>query len=699
MNAALHTFHHDTYQTERSMLRSILTAAASAVPAVLAAIVSAPLLVSTPAIAQSVVPTEAYSRLPNAQSVRISPDGTRLAFVTGAERDATFVVVTALDGGSQPLSIPGFSRDINDGLLFSVDWLSDRYILIVYRTRVALPGQPWETADVGRRIIWDLEQGTWKELSLNASIVSLMPDDPDAMLVSANVVNRQGTSISRARTGTDEAQVVNLFRYEFASGNYRRTARGTAQTVNWVLGENHEPIIRQDRDTNRQLWRIFDYEGRRANLIYEESYTMERFGRSGRRAISRISNLVGRDYLGRGIWFAQLENRDKLRAFLLDPDTGEIKGPVIAPERFDFGGFRTDWRTGKVIGAFWLEERRQNEWFDPEFANVQSQLDGLFPSSDVVISSWDRSGQKMVINVAGGQSTDDFYLLDRTAGELSFLVTAFPEVPPERVHPVSVVNYAARDGLDLWGYLTLPNDRPAEALPLLIVPHGGPQARDIYGFDALFAQPYADMGYAVFQPNFRGSDGMGFAFVRRGHGEWGRLMQSDITDAVLHLVGQGIVDPDRVCIWGWSYGGYAALAGWALTPEVYRCAIAGAPVSDILRMMAWQANQLGGVGAINYWTEFIGDWRVQRDAMIAISPARQAANGEGPLLLIHPREDAIVPIEQSNIMLEAARAAGKNVELIAIDGDGHNLLFARTRHQTIEAVRNFLMEHNPPRLD
>lgn len=681
------------------MLRLILNSAARTTSAVVAGAAFALFLGPISASAQPVVPTSAYSQLPNAQSVRISPDGTRLAFVTGAERDATFVVVTALDGSTPPISIPGFSRDIRDGLLFGVDWLSDRHILIVYRTRVALPGQPWDTSDVGRQIIWDLETGEWNELALNASIVSLMPDDPGSIMVSANVVSRQGTSVSRSRTGTDQARVVNLFRYDLSRGNYQRVAQGTADTVNWVLGQNYEPIIRQDRDASRQRWRIFDYEGRRANLIYEESYTVERFGRSGRRAISRISNLVGEDYLGRGIWFSQLESRDKLRAYLLNPASGEVVGPVIAPEQFDFGGFRTDWRTGKVIGAFWLEQRRRNEWFDPEFASLQEQLDGLFPRSEVVIGSWDRSGQKLVINVSGGETTNDFYLLDREAGELNFLTTAHPDVPPERVHPVSVVHYSARDGLDLWGYLTLPNDRPAEALPLVIVPHGGPQARDTYGFDELFAQPYADMGYAVFQPNFRGSSGMGLAFVRRGHGEWGRLMQSDITDAVKHLVDQGIADPDRVCIWGWSYGGYAALAGWALTPDMYRCAIAGAPVSDILRMMSWQADQLGGAGAVNYWTEYIGDWRVQRDEMIAISPARQAANGTSPLLLIHPREDVIVPIEQSDIMLQAARAAGQNVEMIAIDGDGHNLLFARTRHQTIEAVRNFLMEHNPPVLD
>lgn len=648
-----------------------------------------------PASAQPVVPTDAYARLSNAQSVNISPDGTRIAMITGAERDATYALIVPLEGGGQPVAIPGFSRDIDDELLVGVDWLSDRYIIITYRERISVPGQPWEDADVARRVVYDLEQNDYDEIDAQASIESLLPNDPDEILISTVVVQERGTSVMRSRGG-GIGQIVNLYRYDMNDQDYNRVASGTLSTVNWVLGENGSPILRQDREADDRRWRVYDYNGRRANLIYEETYTVERFGRDGRRAISNMSNLVGEDVQGRGVWFSQIEDRDKLRAYLFNPQTGEISGPELAPEGFDFGGFRTDWRTGKVIGAAWLEERLNTEWFDPEFAALQEQLSGLFPDSDVTIESWDRSGQRLVVNVSGGASSNDFYLLDRSSGEMAFLTTAYPEVPPERIHPVSVERYTARDGLDLWGYLTLPNDRPAEGLPLVIAPHGGPQARDGYGFDPIFAQPYADMGYAVFQPQFRGSAGMGQDFVRLGHGEWGRLMQSDITDAVSNLVEQGVVDEDRVCIWGWSYGGYAALAGWALTPEVYRCAIAGAPVSDILEMMSWQADQLGGAGAVNYWTEYIGDWRVERDRMVEISPARQVANGDAPLLVIHAREDQIVPFEQAEIMVAAARNAGKDVEFVAIEGDGHNLLFARTRKITLDAVTAFLMEHNPP---
>ncbi len=665
----------------------------------LSAVLAMPMLTlaAAPASAQTVVPLEAYSRLSNISSVDISPDGRRLAFITGAERDATYVVITRLDGSAQPFAIPGFSRDIDDELLVGVSWMSDRYVMITYRERIRIPGGSTEDADVSRRVIYDLEETDYIEFPPNATLEAVLPNEPDEVIISAATVQRTGTSTLASRGDGDQAQIVTLYRYNLEDGDTRRIVAGSRYTSNWILDASQtRPFLRQDFDFGDTLWRIFRYDGRSRDMIYEESFTIERFGRSGRRAISSMSQFVGEDVQGRGIWFSQLQDRNLLQAYLFDPETGEVTGPHIDTNGFDFGGFRTDWRTGKVIGAGWFEHRRQAVWFDPEFASIQDQLDGLFPLSDVTISSWDLSGQRMIVSVSGGDTTQDYYLLDRTSGELAFVTTAYPEVPQQRVHPVTIVEYEARDGLPLWGYLTTPIDRSASDLPLIIAPHGGPQSRDVYGFDPLFAQPFADMGYAVFQPHFRGSDGTGLDFVRRGHGEWGRAMQNDISDAVLHLADTGVVDADRVCIWGWSYGGYAALAGYALTPELYRCAIAGAPVSDIFTMMDWQADQPGGAGAVNYWTEYIGDWRTQRAQMTAISPLRNIDNTNIPLLLIHGAEDDIVPVEQAELMYDAVREAGKPVEYVRIEGDGHNLLFRRTRLITLEAATEFLMEHNPP---
>lgn len=650
--------------------------------------------------AQGVVPLDAYSRLPNIQSVAISPDGERIAMITGAERNEMYVVITPLGGEGQPFALPGFAEDITEQLLAGVSWLSDDFVQIIYRTRLRPPGGTLNDADIGRRVIYNLHDQTYAELGLNADIVSLLPDDPDRILVAARVAGGgSATSVSASRgRASDATQVLNLYEYTLSQDRYRRIAQGSPETVRWVLGADHQPAARQDFDFRNRRYRIFSYDSGRPRLILEERFTTETFGRSGRRALSRVGSISGVDWAGRGLWFAQLVDRDLNRAHLLDPQSGDIQFNVIAPEGFDFSGFTRDWRTNEIIGGYWDEERRHTEWFDPAFGGVQAELDAIFEASDVQITDWDLSGDRMIVRVEGGDTTVDYYLFNRESNQLEFISTAYPEIPQERIHPVQTVDYQARDGLDLWGYLTLPNDREASNLPLVLLPHGGPQARDYYGYESgsgFWTQPLADMGYAVFQPQFRGSDGMGFGFVRRGHGEWGRLMQSDLSDAIEHLANEGVIDPDRVCIYGWSYGGYAALAGYALTPELYRCAIAGAPVSDILAMMRY-SHERGGQSTVNYWSEYIGDWRLQRNRMIDISPAQQVRDAQAPLMLIHPREDLTVPIEQSEIMERAARDAGQPVEMVAIDGDGHNLLFRRTRLITIEAITRFLMEHNPP---
>lgn len=680
-------------------MRSIKGLFAGLASMAVAATVGIPTVSSSEAVAQTIVPIEAYSRLPNLTSVNISPDGSRIAFITGAERDATYVVITSLDGSTSPLSIPGFSQDIRDDLLVGVDWMSDRYLMIVYRQRSRIPGGSTEDADFARRVIWDLEENDYIEFPPDAALEAILPSEPDEVIISARTVQDVGNSVTASRGAGDRAFVVTLYRYNLGSGDTRRLMRGTRFTANWILDESQtRPLLRQDFDFSDARWRIFAYEGRDRDLIYEEDFTIERFGRSGRRAISSMSSFVGEDVLGRGIWFSQLQNRDLVQAYLFNPETGQVTGPHIDTNGFDFGGFVTDWRTGKVIGSGWTEYRSQTEWFDPTFAQHQEDLNELFPLSEVSIASWDVSGDRMIISVQGGDTSQDYYLFQASAGELSFLSTAYPELPQERIHPVRVVEYTARDGVPLWGYLTTPIDRDASDLPLVIIPHGGPQARNTYGGfeNFLFGQPLADMGYAVFQPHFRGSSGSGLDFVRLGHGEWGRAMQNDKSDAVLHLAEEGIIDADRVCIMGWSYGGYAALAGYALTPDLYRCAIAGAPVSDIFTMMGWQADQPGGAGAVNYWTEYIGDWRTQREQMTAISPLRNIDGTDIPLLLIHGVEDEIVPVEQAELMYDAVRAAGKPVEYVPIEGDGHNLLFQRTRVTTMESVAAFLMEHNPP---
>jgi len=250
------------------------------------------------------------------------------------------------------------------------------------------------------------------------------------------------------------------------------------------------------------------------------------------------------------------------------------------------------------------------------------------------------------------------------------------------------------------GYLTLPPGRELKDLPLVVMPHGGPASRDYLEFNWR-AQALASRGYAVFQPQFRGSDGFGEAHLQAGYGEWGRKMQTDLSDGVKHLVEEGMVDAERVCIVGASYGGYAALQGMVTEPGVYRCAVSIAGVSDLPAMLEAEARQRGSGTTsqnpvIRYWARFMGADSRRDSILQELSPARNVGSIQGPILLIHGRDDTVVPLNQSQIMDRALRSAGKETQLIILEGEDHWASYAPTRLAMLEATVAFLLEHNPP---
>jgi dipeptidyl aminopeptidase/acylaminoacyl peptidase len=259
------------------------------------------------------------------------------------------------------------------------------------------------------------------------------------------------------------------------------------------------------------------------------------------------------------------------------------------------------------------------------------------------------------------------------------------------------MSYPAGDGLNIPAYLTLPKGRSAKGLPLIVLPHGGPHSRDTFGFD-WWAQAMAAQGYAVLQPQFRGSDGLGGDLLRAGFGQFGRKMQTDLSDGVDYLAKQGIVDPKRACIVGASYGGYAALAGVTVQTGVYRCAVSVAGISDLRRFMAAMRADSGhrdGPG-VRFWDRFLGVTSANDSALDTYSPVKLAAKVTTPLMLIHGRDDTVVAFEQSQLMAKAMQAAGKPVEFVTLAAEDHWLSRSETRLQMLQAVIGFVEKNNPP---
>jgi dipeptidyl aminopeptidase/acylaminoacyl peptidase len=300
--------------------------------------------------------------------------------------------------------------------------------------------------------------------------------------------------------------------------------------------------------------------------------------------------------------------------------------------------------------------------------------------------------RKLVLLVDSPTEGAAYALADLDAKTTTWIGAVYPGLKDDDISPVTPLSFPAADGLALTGYLTLPRGRPAKGLPLVVLPHGGPAARDEPGFD-WWPQALASRGYAVLQVNFRGSDGFGQAFLEAGKGEFGRKMQTDLSDGVRFLASQGTVDPARVCIVGASYGGYAALAGATLQTGVYRCAASVAGLSDLKRFASWARSRTSEPNAVERGlTQAMGP----EAQMGAISPATLAARVSIPILLVHGRDDTVVPFEQSQIMADALRRAGKAVQLVPLKAEDHWLSRGETRLEMLKAVTDFLEAANPP---
>jgi dipeptidyl aminopeptidase/acylaminoacyl peptidase len=361
---------------------------------------------------------------------------------------------------------------------------------------------------------------------------------------------------------------------------------------------------------------------------------------------------------------------------------------LFADPRYDLSAALTDEWTGRVIGAAYTADKHEYVYFDPARAALQRGIEAVFPGKDAHAVSVTQDGSKAIVAVEAPDLPRTYYFLDRDSHVATKVASQYPALRAADLGTMRPYPYKARDGLDIPAYLTLPPGKAAKNLPVVVLPHGGPDARDAIGFD-WWAQFLANRGYAVFQPNYRGSKGYGRAFTDAGLHQWGLKMQDDVTDGVKRLIADGIADPRRICIVGASYGGYVALAGATFTPGLYACAVSIGGVSDLNRMVVHQAALYGRrSGPVSFWQSRIG---VSGDPQLdATSPALHADKVRIPVLLMHGRRDTTVAFAQSEEERDALARAGRSADLVAFDGDDHYMTLAGTRIAMLKALEDFL---------
>ncbi|AQR63336.1 hypothetical protein BZG35_03660 [Brevundimonas sp. LM2] len=622
-------------------------------------------------------PLSAYGALPSLELVALSPSGQRLAFITViGEQRALVVTDLAADATLGRIGI-------GEAKVRDLDWIGEDRILITSSIMTSLPAigiirrelTGGQIYDVTRQRVVQMLRPTQELLPVLLGPVDIITaDDAPTAFVRAHSFSRPAAR--------------DLYRVDPETGRARRAEAMNIDVDGYVLDPSGQSVARSAYDERSKVWSLHLRRGRTFEETWRTTAPLDLPALFGL-GLSGDSVIVGADRPD-----FHREDREDAAFFDVNLATGTWR-----PVRFEFDPTSLFFHpvSGRLIGAWRMEEAgRRYSFADADAGDLWHTILAALPNTSPSLVSLGHDLKSAVVFTSGSNDPGTYRLVDLADRTLETVGSAYGAIPASAVAPITPISYEAADGLEIHGYLTTPPGREARSLPLVVLAHGGPASRDVNEFD-WWAQALASRGYAVLQANFRGSSGYGQAFLEAGYGEWGRKMQTDLSDGVRHLTDQGIVDPARVCIVGASYGGYAALAGPTLDRGVYRCAVAVAGVSELRRMVAYEAERGEGRDneAVRYWNRFMGGDGPRDRSLDARSPARLAAEADAPILLIHGRDDTVVPIEQSRLMDSALRRAGKPVELVELGGEDHWLSRTETRMRMLTETVRFLETHNP----
>jgi dipeptidyl aminopeptidase/acylaminoacyl peptidase len=377
----------------------------------------------------------------------------------------------------------------------------------------------------------------------------------------------------------------------------------------------------------------------------------------------------------------------------MDPKSGKVTRLESDPlGRVDLSRAAFSEATDELVGTVYFDDRKRNYWKDKGFEEDFLFLKKKFPNLEVGLADMSGDDGRWLVLISGDTDPGTYYLFDRKSREVSLFGALRPDLPKEKLAPMMPVRYPSSDGMEIPGYLTLPYGVEAKQLPLLVMPHGGPWARDYWGYNGT-AQFFANRGLAVLQPNFRQSTGYGKKFYSAGRHEWGDKMQDDLTWGVKDLVAKGVVDPKRVAIYGGSYGGYAALAGLAFTPEVYAAGASFVGPSNLFTLLNsippyWESVR-------QQFDYYVGDPKNPEDEvrMRRQSPLFSVEKMKAPLMVVQGANDPRVKQAESDQIVEAYRQRGQAVEYLVAADEGHGFARPDNRLAAMLALERFLHRH------
>lgn len=597
------------------------------------------------------IPMRDFFKNPEKAYYQLSPDGKHISFTQPYESRMN-VFVQPLGGEETKRITSVTDRDIynyfwkgNDRILYLKDFGGDENFHL---------------------FSVDINANTEKDLtpydSVKVQLIDDLEDDPTDVIIGMNKRNRQ---------------IFDVYRLNTVTGDITMVAENPGNITGWRTDHDGKIRIATVTDGVNQTLLYRDTEKDSFQVIITTNFK-EDFGplffTFDNKNLYIVSNL-GRDK--DAIIKYDVANRKEIEVVFEDPEY-DISG--LQYSRLRKVLTEVDYTTWKPVRKF----------LDKETEQIYADLEKKLPGYDINVTSSNKSEDVFTVRTYNDRSLGSYYVYEKATGKLTKLADRNPWINENDMAAMKPISYKSRDGLMIHGYLTLPNGKEAKNLPVVVNPHGGPWARDNWGFNPE-VQFLANRGYAVLQMNFRGSTGYGRKFWEASFKQWGKTMQDDITDGVDWLIKEGIADPKRIAIYGASYGGYATLAGVCFTPDLYACAVDYVGVSNLLTFLQTIPPYWKPYLEMNY--EMIGDPQKDSAAMAACSPVNFVDKIKTPLFVAQGAKDPRVNINESNQIVDALKKRGIAVEYMVKDNEGHGFSNEENRFDFYAAMEKFLGTH------
>jgi dipeptidyl aminopeptidase/acylaminoacyl peptidase len=631
-------------------------------------------MLAAPASAQYKI--DDFIRKENFVDIKISPTGEYLAATVPVDRKTALVVLRRADKKIMAsLSIPGDRSHVADFW-----WVNDERVLISAASKIGELEQPMLTGDLyainadgsrGGILVGQSVQSAGpgtriqpkKPEDVAAFLVDDLPDDDKSVLISVSPFSSDPyTRIERLdvysgrRVSVAQAPIRNA---EFVTDNAGHVRFAYGQDIDLTRRTYYRPAAGGE-------WTLISSDGKAGRAEFPIGFAPD-----NNTAYLQVEHDQGPDSIV--AWDATTSQRKEI---FRDDNTDPFA--IVRDSR------------GAPVGVLLMDGLPRTEFFDPQspMAKLYASLKNAWAGQHVVVTSMTKDMRFALVSASSDRNPGDYFLFDSTGNKADYLLSDRDWIDSDKTAASKPIEFKARDGLSIHGYLTAPVGAEAKNAPTIVLIHGGPYGIfDVWGFDAE-VQMLAAHGYAVMQVNFRGSGNQGVAFRAAGKREWGGKMQDDITDATRWAIREGIADPKRICVYGASYGGYASLMGVAKEPDLYRCAAGYVGVYDLPTMHTTGDIQERGSGE-NYINEWIG----AKDDVAAVSPNRIANRIKVPVFLAAGGEDERAPMKHTEMMEKALRNANVPVEALYYPTEGHGFYKTENKREFYAKLLAFFNKH------